>query len=375
MKTLPFAWITALLLGGIEIQAQELLIAAPKESKWGYINSAGNFVVQAQFEEANPFYQNVAVVKEKGLYGAIDSQAKWIVAPRQGKLNAEIGSKRITGVNESGKCGAIDLKGKDSVPFEYDAISSYQGGWVLAGKKTATEGLLRVLVLDTLGLPVISFDNIYLPASSFNELKKVREGYTSILVDGELKGSLNESTFKVEGRPLYYALLDVKNKKLINARISSLQSEVREGRLNLVQDGIAYSWSVPLQGELAPSDAKFKILANAIYSFSGGIAAIDKGGKWAYIDKDGSLLSETNLPTNEYTHDDPTYAGGFVILKKANGSAIFTDLNGNQKISLEFESAGPFRYGFAIVKYKGSYGLIQKDGAWAVQPTFSHLKY
>jgi WG containing repeat len=357
------------------VEAQDLLIAAKKDSKWGYINTSGVFIIPARFDEAFPFYKGLAVVKEKDVYGVIDVKGKWALSGRKGQMNPEINSNRITLTDDLGKWGAVDVKGKTQVPFEYDAISHFQNGWVVAGKKTTTADLLRMIVLDTLGQAVISFDNIYLPQKSFETKQKVKEGYTSVLVDGDFKNQLNPSEYTLSGRALYFALLDIRNKKLINAKINSLQSEVKEGRLNLTLDGISYSWSVPLASELSMSEAKFSYLSPAIYSFSGGIAAVQKNGKWAYIDKDGSLLSETNLPVEEYKSNNPVYFGGFVIFKKSNGTEIFTDLNGNQKIGLEFDVLTPFQYGFSVAKHKGKYGLLQKDGSWAAQPEFDDMRF
>lgn len=376
MRTRCTLWLLAIcFFSASTLEAQDLLIAAKKDSKWGYINTAGSFVVPARFDEAYPFYKGLAVVKEKDLYGVIDAKGKWVIPGRKEQMNSEINSNRITVANDLGKWGAIDSKGKVQVPYEYDVISHYQNGWVMAGKKTTTTDLFRLIVLDTLGQAVISFDNIYLPGKSFADKQKVKEGYTAVLVDGDFKNQLNTSGQTLEGRTLYFGLLDVKSKKLINAKINSLQSEVKEGRLNLVLDGISYSWSVPLASELALNEAKFSFLSPAIYSFSGGIAAVQKNGKWAYLDKDGSLLSETNLPVEDYKSNNPIYFGGFVIFKKPNGTEIFTDLNGNQKIAIEFDVLNPFQYGFSVAKHMGKYGLLQKDGSWAVPAEFEDMRF
>lgn len=358
-----------------QVFSQDMIIAARKDAKWGYINTSGSFVVPARFDEAYSFYKGMAVAKEKDLFGVIDTKGKWVIAGRKAPVNPEINSNRITLADDLGKWGAIDLKGKTQVPFEYDAISHFQNGLVIAGKKTSASNLFRILVLDTLGQAVISFDNIYLPTANFETKHKIREGYASVLVDGDFNGLLNPSEWKLDDRVLYFALLDVKNKRLVNAKINSLGAEVKEGRLNLALDGICYSWSVPLASDLALSEAKFSYLSPAIYSFSGGIAAVQKNGKWAYIDKDGSLLSETNLPVEEYKSSNPQYFGGFIIFKKSNGTEIFTDLNGNQKIALEFDAVSPFQYGYSVAKHKGKFGLLLKDGSWAVPAEFDDMRF
>ncbi|MEJ0034421.1 MAG: WG repeat-containing protein [Bacteroidota bacterium] len=180
---------------------------------------------------------------------------------------------------------------------------------------------------------------------------------------------------KLDGKDLYYGLLDVRSKQLVNLKINSLFDEVREGRLNLAIDGISYSWSIPLPSQPAANESKFNFLSPVIHPFSGGIAAVHKDGKWAFVDKDGSLVSETNLPATDYVNDQLLYSSGYVIFTKKNGDGIYTDLKGAQRIAMEFDELQPFQLGAAVVKSKGKYGLIQKDGTWAIQPTYDNIRY
>ena len=245
----------------------------------------------------------------------------------------------------------------------------------ITGVKTSNADLVRINVIDTLGKQVITNDNIYLPLKSIAQGKRIREGYVSVLVDGDYSKSLKASGVKMEGKDLYYALLDVRSKQLVNIKINSLFDEVREGRLNLAIDGISYSWSIPLPAQPAINESKFNFLSPVVYPFSAGIAAVQKDGKWAFVDKEGSLLSETNLPVTDYINDQPLYSGGYVIFVKKNGEGIYTDLKGTQRIAMEFDELQPFQSGAAVVKSKGKFGLIQKDGTWAIQPTYDEIRY
>ena len=53
-------------------------------------------------------------------------------------------------------------------------------------------------------------------------------------------------------------------------------------------------------------------------------------------------------------------------------SAII-DLKGNVVIPFQFEEYHPFEYEVTAVKYKGKFGLIRKDGTWAVPARFEEL--
>lgn len=366
---------TLLLFLAFLSSAQDVLIPVKKDSKWGYVTPAETFIIPAKFDDAWPFFNGKAVASENKSFGIIDTKGNWILKPTPGTANGDIAGKRLVCSNAQGKWGALDFNGNAVVPFTNDAMSAFQYGMAITGVKSSNADLLRINVVDTLGKPVITFDNIYLPAKSFDAGKKIREGYVSVLVDGDYSKVLTASGTKLDAKDLYYALLDVRNKRLVNLKINSLNDEVREGRFNMAIDGISYSWSIPLTSEPVVSEAKFSFLSPAIYPFAGGVAAIQKDGKWAYVDKDGSLVSETNLPVTDYLNETPLYSGGLVIFIKKNGEGIYTDLKGIQRIAMEFEELQPFQLGAAVVKTKGKYALIQKDGTWAVKPVYEDLRY
>lgn len=366
---------TFLLFITVLSSAQDILIPVKKNSKWGYVNTSDAFIIPARYDDAWPFINGKAVVAENRTFGIIDTKGNWTLKPKPGTAIGDITGKRVVCTNETGKWGALDLKGNTVVPFTNDAMSAFQYGMSITGVKSSNTGLLRINVVDTLGKPVITFDNIYLPMQAFASEKKIREGYVSVLVDGDYSKVLTPSGLKLDGKDLFYALLDVRNKRLVNLKINSLNEEVREGRFNMAVDGISYSWSIPLGSEPVINEAKFSFLSPAIFPFSGGIAAVQKDGRWAFVDKDGSLLSETNLPVADYLNEQPLYSGGLVIFTKKNGEGIYTDLNGTQRVAMEFEELQPFQLGAAVVKTKGKYGLIQKDGTWAVQPIYEAVRY
>jgi hypothetical protein len=354
---------------------QVQLIAVKKDGKWGYVDPTGKNILPFKFDDAWAFNNGLALAVEGGQFGLIDTMGKWYLARRNGKASGEFTSNRIVCSDENGKWGAIDKAGKTKVTFRHDVLGGFLGNWAVAGKKTVDPTLMSVSVIDTLGNEAVSFDNIYLPLAAFANSTRVRDGYLTVLVDGDYGKSLTPSPSQLQGRPLYIALLDLRNKRLVNLRLPSLQAEVREGRYNFSVDGISYSLATPLSAEPTVNEARFSFLAASIFPFSSAISAIDKDGKWAFVDKDGSLLSETNLPTSDYTNATPLYSGGFMMFKKKSGEWIYTDLKGVQRIALEFEEMQPFQSAAAVVKYKGKYGLIQKDGTWVLDPVYEAIRF
>jgi hypothetical protein len=49
--------------------------------KYGYINSKGDFIIKPKFEEARPFCEGLAVVKENGKYGFVDKMGNIVIKP------------------------------------------------------------------------------------------------------------------------------------------------------------------------------------------------------------------------------------------------------------------------------------------------------
>lgn len=58
------------------------LIAVCSEGKWGFIDSAGDWIIEAQFEGADYFHNRMCSVKKDGKWGVIDTTGEWLVEPK-----------------------------------------------------------------------------------------------------------------------------------------------------------------------------------------------------------------------------------------------------------------------------------------------------
>lgn len=59
------------------------LFPAKRDEKWGYVNSAGNFVIPPQFERAEPFSEGYAAVSTDGeKLGYINKEGKMVIEPK-----------------------------------------------------------------------------------------------------------------------------------------------------------------------------------------------------------------------------------------------------------------------------------------------------
>jgi hypothetical protein len=74
----------------------------------------------------------------------------------------------------------------------------------------------------------------------------------------------------------------------------------------------------------------------------------------------------------EYTAYPPMHFNGLIGLFY-KGKAGYVNTKGETIIPFQFSEYHPFETDVTPVKYEGSYGLLRKDGTWAVPPRFQNL--
>lgn len=106
---------------------------------FGYINTNGDYVIPAQFEEAKDFLNNHAYVRKNDKWGVISNDGNVIIPCEYDQVNLNDDSKYK--VLKSNKWGVINNDGNVIIPCEYDQIGLSGGSnyWVEKGEK---QGLL-----------------------------------------------------------------------------------------------------------------------------------------------------------------------------------------------------------------------------------------
>jgi hypothetical protein len=54
--------------------------------KWGFIDTTGKIVIKAKYEAVQPFSEELAATQENGLWGYINSAGTWVITPRFNQL-------------------------------------------------------------------------------------------------------------------------------------------------------------------------------------------------------------------------------------------------------------------------------------------------
>jgi hypothetical protein len=104
----------------------EGLAPAGSGGKWGYIDTAGNWVINPQFEAAWSFVDGLAPVSVGGRWGYIDQKGKFIVNPQY-----DYGGEFYEGnaaFGNGGKYGFIDTKGRVVVDAKFPRVGNFSDG-------------------------------------------------------------------------------------------------------------------------------------------------------------------------------------------------------------------------------------------------------
>ncbi len=99
-------------------------------SKYGFIDTNGNTVIQPKFRHAEFFYEGLCAVEDSDTYkwGFIDKKGKYVVKPQFDEV--ERFSEGLAQIKINDKWGYINKKGKIVIPAKFDAVGDFENGIV-----------------------------------------------------------------------------------------------------------------------------------------------------------------------------------------------------------------------------------------------------
>lgn len=289
-------------------QADTGVDLVPKKAWWGrygYVNRAGKFVLEPQYEEALPYSDFIAAVKKDGKWGYINGEGKFVIEPRF--ENAFLFSDGAAAVEENGKWGFINRAGKFLVEPKYESAGIFR------------QGLAAVRWEGKWGF--ISKDGEMVVPPKFDQVYFFSEDRAGAQVNGQWGYVDRTGTFTVP--PKYAEVLPFsQGLAAVNTGGKREDNEFTGGVWNFVDpqgkviiDEVMISAALPQKG--APSrvgtdgrqdtTAKIEAVENG---FRDGKARVrigsrllngdSQGPSWGYVDLKGNWLAEgnTKIPLN-----------------------------------------------------------------------------
>jgi outer membrane assembly lipoprotein YfiO len=278
------------------LQFSDFLAAVKKDGKWGFINGEGKFVIEPKYEEAFLFSDQAAAVKQDGKWGFITRTGKYLIEPKY--ESAGIFRQGLAAVRWEGKWGFANKSGEMVIPPKYEQVYCFSEDrcGAMAGGKWG--------YIDRAGVFVV--------IPKYQEVLLFSEGLAAVNEGGTLDG--NEFT----GGKWFF--IDPQGTvKIAEAHISSAM--VEKGAPSRVgtdgrQDTTATIEAV--ENGFRGSKAHVRIGSRLLNGDS-------QGPSWGYIDSKGDWLAEgsTTIPLN-FTNHTP-----------GEGFAFESDIIGNRGTSAD----------------------------------------
>ncbi|MEL6865532.1 MAG: WG repeat-containing protein [Bacteroidota bacterium] len=300
------------------------------ECEWGYIDTAGNVIVQPQYTFARPFVNEVGIVEFEGQWGMLAKNGQTLIPCRYDKLHfLENTNNKILRVYKSRqKYGLIDTLGQVMVDLNYDEIGAFSNGR-LAVKRNNMWGFV-----NKNGLEIIP--------CRFRRVRNFNEGYASVQVRGN------------------WGLIDKQGDVVLDFNYRRM-GDFKEGLIWVhTKKGVGY---VNEKGAMIipPSFSK-------AFNFEGDVARVIVNGRYGLINKKGEYILRPR-----YSKIEAFDQYGLAIVIYGNRLIRYGLMNrqGKMVTTKDFREIRPFNEGRAVVKYRGAYGYIDPSGKLAIAANYS----
>lgn len=338
------------------------LLRASKGAKWGFIDEAGQWVIQPKFTMAQDFEKDVARVVVDRSWGLIDKNGQYIAKPQYrliSKFNDGMACVRI-GDGDDSRMGYIDQSGKLVIEPKY----------VLA--EPFSEGLAYVLEA---GEDWTKFESSYVDTMGRTIGKKMgirrgqpfSEGLAAVVVNG--KGGYIDTTGKLAIQAKYdftypfrqglakVAMLDEKKK----ASPDNIPPDILDSALAEV---IAYGvYGLIDRTGRAITEIKY----DEIEPFAEGLAVVTKDQRSGFMDTTGTMVIAMKF-SGALAFSDGLAAACL------DGKWGFIDKHGKAMVDFQYEATAPFADGLAGVKRSGKWGFIDRTGKMIIKPQFDKVQ-
>ncbi|WAM31619.1 WG repeat-containing protein [Caldicellulosiruptor naganoensis] len=348
------------------------LIAFCYQKKWGFMDSTGKVLLNAQFDdidvvvydgrnimgEVDKIYNNIFVVKKDGKIGFVDGNCNFLVKPSLDSIEKVYPYLDILTVKSDGKIGFLNLaKNKLTLPqFDKLLTIASQEMYNLIMKSINTLKVqdfwhitpIEYLLFEKKGKwGLLDFDG--------NEVIEAKyDKFEDVFADGIFKKIILEKLSKGSARKLTQPALE----EYID--IFSSQ-EFKDGKV------VAEKYKLVFHKKDGRSIDGSNTYDGAKILLRGKFAAVKKNGKWGVIDTNGKWV------VNPKYEDIRDFSEGFAAVK-LSGKWGFIDKNFKEVIKPQFDSVFDFKEGLAAVKLKGKWGFVDTTSKLKIKPQFDEVK-
>jgi hypothetical protein len=307
------------------------------DGDWGYINNEGKIVLEPDFQNAAPFYDGLAAVRESWGWKYINSKGDITIEGNFNEIRRFSGGKAA--VRFDGRWGYINKSGHFVINPKYRSASSFSDGRAFVRSINYSD----FYYIDENGDRV---ESVNTPSDmDYIEENEFRNG-RALISDDDLFGYINKNG---------ETIIDLK------------YPEARPFSDKLAAVKISDRWGfIDLSGQVSISPQYI-----SVGDFGNGLAPARKNSNsFGYINRSGEFaINEKFQQAGTFTEERAP-----VMI---NNKWTFIDKDGKQISAPKFDEVEPFHNGLARVtiydtvgeEIEENYGYINKSGSYVWYPT------
>ena len=314
------------------------LLRGEKDSKFGFVDRSGRFVIAPTFKFVAPFTEGLAGAYGSGGYGYIDKTGAWVIRPQFG--HAWAFSEGLAAIEDRRRrWGFIDPTGQLGIEPRFDEAHQFVGG--LAAVKVGSEWAF----IDRSGR--FAFDRRFPDTPNFLYWKS----------------DFSEGVAVIKLKHGHFTLLAPDG-----GEIASLEAD----EVHRFRDGLALV-RLPHDDRCHSQIYRYIDKTGAFAfperfcdarDFSDGMAQVFAAGKWGYIDKTGAFALE---PQFEVTGE---FSEGLAPVKRDGRDVHWDYIDKRGKVVIAAVGDGradPFERGVATID------LHSPNGFWAAGARWGYI--
>ena len=220
-------------------------------TRWGYINKAGEIEIKAQYNEAYSFREGLANVEIAGKWGYINKKGSLVIEPIYDDSVDFV--KGIANVRVAGKCGYMNRKGAFVIKPIFDSYGHF------------AEGLAVVAINDKYGF--INTQGEFVIEPKYDDAMSFDKGFASVRVEDKCGLINKQGDFVIE--PKYRCLF------FFSKGLAVVELDGKVGCINI-------------RGEFVVEN-KFDYI---LPFFRNGLTTIRVDGKYGCINSNGDIVIE-----------------------------------------------------------------------------------
>ncbi|UXP33248.1 WG repeat-containing protein [Reichenbachiella agarivorans] len=310
-----------------EIKLERQYLFGYRGGAWSIYNAYGRLLTDKKFEAIQTGSNNLIPVKRNGYWGYVDFIGATAVEFKYDQVSNFIG--KIASVSYLGYKHLINQFGEVVGEASYDSI------WINDNNTAQVKIRTRTDILNYNGAALFQ---------TYNQLIKHELGYREITEEGKM--GLISHHGRIIFYPEYEYISDLINDKFL-----------------IVSNPRGISVTLADGATLIPFTKRFE----DIISISEGLLAIQKNGKYGFINFDQQLIIANRYDSVGWFQDG-------LAPVNLNGHWGFINKKEQLVIQPNLDSVSHFEHGMSIVKREQAYGLYTTTGQLKIPIIYEHIK-